>query len=514
MTRSNTAAKWLRDAASGQIRAVIYVRVSHDPNGTGRSVKEQEVECRKVVQREGWTLVFVYCDEDRSASEDTKDRREAWEQLNRELVAGQFDVLVVWEPSRATRDRQAWAALAYACEQTGTRICANGRVYDLDDPDDAFALDLFFALARRESKVTKKRVARTVDSRASDGLPGPGKAPYGYRRVYDQATGAVINFEPDDKERIAESPDGATTTIYRPDLIVRQMFKDALEGVTAYATAERLNRIGIPNPRTLHAVEHHKDRERKYGSAWNPNMIRNLLANPAYLGLRSHRGKLISKPKWKPLVDKETFYAIANRAANAKFPGPRPARSRHLLSRLGICGECGLPIQATTDPSGAYGYRCRTGRAYIARDLLDHFVTRWIVEWLSSEDNLNRLRDTPEVSEQIAQARADVEMHTAELARVKTAFQADSIDLDDYSARRATLLQRVDEAERRAAQSGIPPLLRAVAGADLAREFVKLDLSTKREIIRFLVEVRLLPNGKGRHVLPVEQRVQILPRLI
>ena len=56
----------LRDAIA--LRAVIYARVSSDPNERGRSVSEQEAECRAVCEREGWHVVAVYSDNDRSAS--------------------------------------------------------------------------------------------------------------------------------------------------------------------------------------------------------------------------------------------------------------------------------------------------------------------------------------------------------------------------------------------------------------------------------------------------------------
>jgi DNA invertase Pin-like site-specific DNA recombinase len=35
-------------------RAIIYTRVSKDPKQLGRSVGEQEAECRAIAEREGW----------------------------------------------------------------------------------------------------------------------------------------------------------------------------------------------------------------------------------------------------------------------------------------------------------------------------------------------------------------------------------------------------------------------------------------------------------------------------
>jgi DNA invertase Pin-like site-specific DNA recombinase len=49
-------------------RAVIYTRVSQDRGAGKRSVGEQEAECRTVATGNGWTVVRVFTDNDRSAS--------------------------------------------------------------------------------------------------------------------------------------------------------------------------------------------------------------------------------------------------------------------------------------------------------------------------------------------------------------------------------------------------------------------------------------------------------------
>lgn len=494
------------------MRAVLYARVSHDPNGNGRSVNEQLDEGHKVIKHNCWDCVAVYTDNDASASEFTSDERPEWEKLVADLKAGKFDVLVVWEPSRATRDRQAWAALAYACEVNNVKICANGKVYDLSDPDEAFALDIFFAISRRESAATRKRVQRTMTATAEKGRPGPGKAPFGYRRVYDKATGEVIAFEPDTKEReTVRQVDGRTVvTIWNPADEVRRMFKDILAGVSAYAIAERLNALGIPNPRTLHALEHHPDRERRYKSVWSSAMIRNLLENKAYLGQRQHRGKPMAEDKWPALVDKETFYAIINERSRLKdYPGRvhvRPAHARHLLSKLAICGHCDLELQATSYDQSE-GYRCRTGKAYIREEELDKHVEAFVLRWLADPANISRIRSNAESAEALAAARGEVERLQSELAKAKEMLKQDLIDLDDYVDMRAKLLPQIEQAERDAQTSGLPAALRSIAGFDPAVVWHGLELAARREIIRALVEIRLLPGGKA--VVPIAQKVKL-----
>jgi DNA invertase Pin-like site-specific DNA recombinase len=58
------------------IRAVIYTRVSQDRGAGKRSVGEQEAECRTVAIDNGWTVVKVFTDNDRSASRYAKKARD------------------------------------------------------------------------------------------------------------------------------------------------------------------------------------------------------------------------------------------------------------------------------------------------------------------------------------------------------------------------------------------------------------------------------------------------------
>ena len=54
--------------------ALIYTQVSSDPSGGGRSVADQERECRQVCERNGWHVRRVYTDNDRGASRYSGDR--------------------------------------------------------------------------------------------------------------------------------------------------------------------------------------------------------------------------------------------------------------------------------------------------------------------------------------------------------------------------------------------------------------------------------------------------------
>src|SRR3712207_5461062 len=156
---------------SAPLRAVIYTRVSSDPNDRGRSVTEQETDCRAVCAHNGWDVVRVFSDNDRSASRyATKVRREH-RQLVTFLESGAADVLVTWESSRAQRDLRAYADLRDLCEERGVLLSYSGRTYDMSESDDRFSTGLDALLAERESDQTRKRVLRAVRANAEKGRP-------------------------------------------------------------------------------------------------------------------------------------------------------------------------------------------------------------------------------------------------------------------------------------------------------------------------------------------------------
>jgi DNA invertase Pin-like site-specific DNA recombinase len=74
-------------------RALIYTRVSKDKR-QGRSVEEQEAECRRVCDHEGWRIADVLTDNDRSASRYASRSRPAWEQVKHRIATDGIDVLV------------------------------------------------------------------------------------------------------------------------------------------------------------------------------------------------------------------------------------------------------------------------------------------------------------------------------------------------------------------------------------------------------------------------------------
>ncbi len=493
--------------ARKRTRAVIYVRVSSDKAG-GASVAEQEKHCRLFAAMQGWDVVAVYCDNDKSANENSSDVREEWERLVVELEAGRFDFLVVWEPSRATRDEQVWHTVAAACVKRGVQFVANNRLYDPADPEDRFMLDLFFALARREAAMTRKRVLRGSGDRAKSGIPGVGKAPFGYRRVYSQDTRRMSGQIPDYEERITRNLAG-DVFLWKPAEVLRSIFGDALAGISAHQIAETLNENGIPNPRTFHAMEHHPKRPRRYDGRWHPAVIKRILQNPAYLGHRLHNGVKVAEGRWEALVEEEDFFAIQNLFAARRTQKRRPTQQRHLLSYFAMCRSCSRGV-GFTNQGGVDAYRCRLGHSYVRKAEAERYVEWWIMSWLAVPAHLDEIRLSTRDEREIAEARAEVERLEADLAGWEADAVSGDVDRAVYKARKAVLEPQIQDARKRAFELGLPFELMALADLeDPSAGWVDLVFDAQRQILTYLLDVEIVPVGRGVKNVPVDQRVVV-----
>jgi site-specific DNA recombinase len=446
-------------------RAVIYARVSSDPRGIGRSTREQVADCEAIADREGWTVVETFVDNDRSASRFANGDRPAYKNLVRFLQDGHADVLVTWEASRTQRDLDAYVKLRDLCRDAGVLWCYSGRTYDLDRTDDAFTTGLDALLAEREASQTRDRVLRSVKANAAAGRPH-GKRVFGYRRIYDERTGELVSQIVDDDQAA----------------VVREAARRVLSGETPNAVAQDFNARKIATPAG--------------GKGWDLTQIKRLCTNPTYIAKRVHKGKVVAEATWPPILDEATFYALTTKLNDPKRRTQRDSAVRHLLSGIAICGVCGGRIRVQKN-RGFLAYLCVDGFHVSRReDYVDEFVVGVTVGRLSQPDVLELLAHDDDADVQAARAEA------AELrARLDGFYDAAAGgELTPAALARieAKLLPAIEQADKRGRSAAVSPALVEAAGPDIAGRWETLPLTARREIIDALMVVKIMPTGQGR----------------
>lgn len=460
------------------MRAVIYARVSSDPRGVGRSTAEQQADCRTIIEREGWDIVATFVDNDRSASRYANQERPEYRKLMRFLEQGDADVLVTWEASRTQRDLDAYVKLRDLCRTAGVLWCYSGRVYDLDRTDDAFTTGLDALLAEREASQTRDRVMRSVRANAAEGRPH-GRLTYGYERVYDERSGELV-------EQIIREDQAA---------VVREAAQRVLAGETPYAVAQDFNTRGVPTPR---GGQH----------GWDLIQIKRLCVNPAYIAKRVHRGQVVADAMWPPILDEATFYALTSKLNDPARRTQRDSAVKYLLSGIATCGACGGRIRARKNKNHR-AYSC-IDQWHVTRNVVpvDAKVERVICVLLSRPD----VADLFDVDDGAAvEARAEVAELKARLEAFYDAAAAGELTPQALARIEARLLPQVEAAERRARTAVVSPAVAGAAGPDAAERWKELALPVKREVIRELVTVRILPVGQGRRTFDPDS-VEITPR--
>lgn len=443
------------------VKAVIYTRVSADRAG-GRSVAEQETECRAACDRNGWPISEVLSDNDIGASRHSRKHRPAYDKLAAILEPG--DVLVTWEASRAQRDLAAYVALRDLCAARSVQWHYGGSTYDLSTGDGRFRTGLDALLAENESEKTRERILRAHRANAAAGK-AHGKIPYGYRAVRDENTGKIVSRIPHE----AEAP------------VVRELARRVLSGEGLNTLRKDLDRRGILGPT---------------GTKWNTHSISRILRSPTMAGKRVHRGQTI-QGDWEPILseeDQQALIGILSDPTRKVTRGPEPV---HLLTGIAVCGLCSAPMSRmknTKYPSYVCSQHFHVGRNQTNTDL---YVESVMVGGLSD----------PSLLGSIGVASADAAPYFEEARKLRLrldGFTSEAIKGNLTHSRlgqiESELLPMIAKAEERARSSMTAPMVAEAVGPDAAEKWEKYTVVRKRDLIRALATVTILPTVGNRRV--------------
>ena len=465
--------------------------MSSDKAG-GRSVEEQERECRAECERRGWPVAHVLVDNDVSASRFATKSRPEYARLRELLAPG--DVLVMWEASRAQRDLARYVELRDLCASRGVLWSYSGKLFDLADGDDRFATGLDALLAEKEAEQTRVRILRAHRANLAEGKPH-GRVPYGYRIVRDPDTGKAIGRVPD--------------PVRAP--LVTEAARRVLDGHTL-ASVVRWIATKDPEP------------------TWNDAKLRRILVNPTTAGFRTHstttggkRGPQLihGDGTWEPIITREQHDDLVALFAARKY-GSRGPEPRHLLSGIVACGVCGNYLWwgkggRKKDGSHYDVYSCRDHHAARNKQALDEVITAVIEAVLSSPESLAALAAPPAAPEPGAVAEL------AELERQLQAVEdqmADNKMPADVGARVATrLAERIAAAKAVTEPVYTEPIVRKLATAPdpVAMWHQQLPLVQQREFIRAVMTIKIERVGRGRWhakedgVIITPRRAAVLP---
>lgn len=340
--------------------AAIYARYSTEQQRRS-SLEDQIRACRERASREGISVDEALVFRDAAATGATTQRK-GLQRLLRAAEAKRFDVLLVEDVSRISRDTADATELLRRFQRWGVRVIGVADGVDTATDSGVMAFQLRAVLAEQEREAGRQRTRRGLAGRARQGF-ATGLLPYGYTTV----PVADDDGEPTGK-KIVIDPAAAK--------LVRRIFAQYADGHSLQSIAKTLNDEGLPPPR----------RGRGRTRAWSSTGIREMLHNEAYTGrwtygrTRRDLDPLTSKRLVRPgdpasvvrredpslrIVDEALWTKTRQRLAaiRAGYAGRRGGdaaggrANAHLVSGLLRCALCARAMTIHTGSSATY-YTC------------------------------------------------------------------------------------------------------------------------------------------------------------
>lgn len=470
--------------APGQVVA-IYARKSKKVRGEAESITRQIANARAEAERHYPGVPVEVFSDNIPATDDTVVRL-GYEQLLSAMRTGRVFALIVREQSRLTRDDwETFLATATANGVAKVHQYAQGTI---DVTRDRLVSRIMAAVDKEEVERTRMRVNEALEDRRAKGLPKVSRV-FGYRFA-DTAEGRTLVVEPTEATEL------------------RRAAARILGGWTMAAVCRDITEREVPTV---------------LGGKWHVATLKRLLLAPTIYGHLAHRGEVIGRGAWEPILDADTeerlkaklSAPVMNQHGKAATRMRNPVM-RHLLTNIAKCGKCGAPMKGIATKKQGVIYTCVSAGGGCGRLSILHAGE---VDALVVAEVLAVCRQ-PRLVAKLAR-----DQHTADRAAAREAVEAvkarkvafavkaadGEMDPDEWSVMRARLDERLAEAERALAEVPPPP------SDDVDLSLVpdawgEMSLAERRRVITtVLAEVVILPAIPGNRP-RVAERTRLVRR--
>ena len=436
----------------------IYVRVSRDKEGGGLAVERQEEASRQLIEARGLPPVFdVYTDNDVSATDRRKVRKD-YKRLLADMRAGLITHVVAWHTDRLHRQPRELEDYIDAVVAAGIQtVCVVSGALDLNTPGGQMAARQLVAMAKYESDLKSQRLTAKHLQLAQGGAFNGGSRRWGYE------VGMI-------RQRPAEAR------------VIRQLAAAVIEGRSLKSLAADLNDKGVPTPK---------------GCQWRGANLGTMLKSPHLAGLRTHKGRVVGRATWRPILDRSTWEAVR---VILNDPTRLVASSnvrKYLLTGLARCGTCGGKIRGR-ETKGRPSYMCES-TAHVHRPvvMVDGVVRAAVVARLAMVDASGALQDDND-TRTFNRLQGEVDTLQARLDGLADDYADGTIDKPRMARMTARITTRLDElAARQSAAVRPRGALKGLVGQpDAGDLFDALPLDRQRAVIDALGVVYVDPAAR------------------
>ena len=448
-----------------------YARFSSDQQ-RDTSIHDQFRNCARYASDHGWSITYFH--EDKAVSGAHSDRT-GYQTMLRDAQAKQFEILLVDDLSRLSRDEAECIQLRRRLHFWGIRLIGVSDGYDSTAKGHKLQASLRGLMNELYLDDLRDKTHRGLMGQALKGYSCGGRA-YGYTRVplYDDTKHDAYGRPQISAVRWIPDPEQAQW--------VRWIFERYAAGTSPRELAADLNRQQVPSPR---------------GGTWSASAIRGnlsdgtgILCNSLYVGryvwnrsrwerhfetkrrVRRLRDRqewievstpelaIVSQALWDQVQARIQTQANPAIAHACRQTAGRPGR--YLFSELLKCGQCG----ANYIVADRYRYACASylnrgeavcaNRCRVARRVLEDTLLRGIQDDLFTEEGfvyfkqeVRRALETRRKARRtdVEHAQADVRRVETELSHLLTAIKAGIVT--------ATTKAELERLERERARLGV-----------------------------------------------------------
>ncbi|MFI6575301.1 recombinase family protein [Nocardiopsis sp. NPDC050513] len=491
--------------------AVTYSRISADDThqglGTSHQDRTNEANASRILP--GVPLV-KFQDDEISAFNVTKKRRDAYQDMLRHLRKGRTAAVFSRAPDRLHRNTEELEEFI----RIGTRFGINvftethGR-FDLSTPEGVIAIKRETVNAEGESLVKSHRMKSARKRAAENGTIHGGTRSFGWgaetgetRRKWSKKNSGEYEIAPKlDFDR--HNPGEAETIRYWADQILK-------------------------NNASLHSLEkwsRENGVKTVFGNDFDSGRIKNVLISPRASGHTVLNGEIVSHGALEPIISEADRTMLVAKLTSPNRPGwSGGVEAKNLASGIVWCGKCGTSKvtigSGNSKPGGAtyVYYRCDVFKHMSAnKDINDEVLLELIDERLAVLDRYTTKHGGDDEAE-TKRDRLSAELSELEAEHMETERLAEAGDITPGLAAKFSKRYTTRKSEIEAELSALTTMggIR-FEGIDSAHS---MSLDQQRVLLRTLFQrVTFLPSKNGGRMRKVDQlelertRVERIERL-
>lgn len=485
--------------------AVDYCRISLDKRGTAQGVESQHLENEDSAEELSVIIRETYTDNDLSAFSGVE--RPEYQRMLSDIEAGKVGLVIIWHANRLHRSTDEVNAFIRLARKHGVKLysTSKGEFYNLEKASGRKQLRDDTSEAEYESEHRGERVALARKRQARNGDYGGGVRPFGWGVDTGRVRSVCVNPKAPAMDRIYEDRPVLDMTRHREDEAaeIQKWADDLLSGVSMRQVLADLAARGVKTVAEADGRELRKNGKTVKHEGWNSRTIKQILTHPRTSGHSVYRGEIVKRNAFAPIIPEEKRQALITLFTDPTrktTPGNTPKWLGSLIYRCGVCDD-GTIMTARKNSRGTFIYRCRTKGhcSRIAHDV-DQFVEAVMIERLSRDDIADLLPQRATVDVNALRDRLrELDAEEADVAIRAAQKKITAVMMEVFSAE---IERQRDEIRKQLSDATAESPLTVFATADdSAKVWHGLSLGRKREIIRLLTPITLMPvpavRGKG-----------------